>query len=297
MPIIAIHIGIPRTGTTTIQKNILNLSKNHIAIQKNPYGSSGNSKKANKQTTADNIDISKLLDSLEGREVIFREAIMLPVAKLAVDPNRSHFKRALLSAATQLVRKTNKQIIISSERLCDTSASLRGDSRHDPTGDKCFGIIPLASTLKDANLTPLIITCLRSPIPYLRSKWIRTAFQRKFLSLRQITPNEYIQKQVKLETNYPNTSVLSHAMHAQFIKLLQKYTFVKAFGFQELLESKDVFSLMGLQGEEKYAFQDFPRENKLPFSKEQEQKIEIEITESLKQYGFYDRIMKAQIYE
>ena len=72
MPIIAIHIGIPRTGTTTIQKNILNLSKNHIAIQKNPYGSSGNSKKANKQTKADNIDICKLLDSLEGRSYLQR---------------------------------------------------------------------------------------------------------------------------------------------------------------------------------------------------------------------------------
>ena len=86
-------------------------------------------------------------------------------------------------------------------------------------------------------------------------------------------------------------------MHSEFVKQLQKHAFVKAFGFQELLASDDVFSLMGLQGEDKYAFRDFPRENKLPFTKEQEQAIEIEITQALKQYGFYDRIMKAQMFE
>tara|TARA_B100000674_G_C37332050_1_gene685736 strand:- start:229 stop:588 length:360 start_codon:yes stop_codon:yes gene_type:complete len=114
---------------------------------------------------------------------------------------------------------------------------------------------------------------------------------------RDISPNEYIQKQSVLETNHPGTSALTPAMHSEFIKQLQKHAFVKAFGFQELLASDDVFSLMGLQGEDKYAFRDFPRENKLPFTIEQEQAIEVEITQALKQYGFYDRIMKAQMFE
>ena len=86
-------------------------------------------------------------------------------------------------------------------------------------------------------------------------------------------------------------------MHSEFVKQLQKHTFVKAFGFQELLASDDVFSLMGLQGEDKYAFRDFPRENKLPFTKEQEQEIEVEIIKALKQSDFYDKIMKAQMFE
>ena len=120
---------------------------------------------------------------------------------------------------------------------------------------------------------------------------------RKMQNLRQITPNEYIQKQSFLESNNPGTSALTPAMHSVFIKQLQQHSFVKAFGFQELLDSDDVFSLMGLQGEDKYAFRDFPRENKLPFTKEQEQSIEIEITQALKQHGFYDRIMKAQMFE
>lgn len=86
-------------------------------------------------------------------------------------------------------------------------------------------------------------------------------------------------------------------MHSKFIKELQRHAFVKAFGFQELLASEDVFSLMGLQGEGKYSFRNFTRENKLPFSEEQEQEIESEITRSLKQHGFYNEIMQAQMFE
>ena len=115
--------------------------------------------------------------------------------------------------------------------------------------------------------------------------------------MRDLSPGEYIQKQAILESNHPGTSALTHAMHAEFVRQLQKHAFVKAFGFKELLNSEDVFSLMGLQGEDKYAFRDFPRENKLPFTKEQEKAIEVEITQALKQYGFYDRIMKAQMFE
>ena len=117
------------------------------------------------------------------------------------------------------------------------------------------------------------------------------------MKFRQINPREYIQKQSILEHNHPGTSALTPAMHAEFIKQLQQHAFVKASGFQELLASDDVFSLMGLQGEDKHAFRDFPRENKLPFTKEQEQAIEVEITKALKQYGFYDRTMKAQMFE
>ena len=117
------------------------------------------------------------------------------------------------------------------------------------------------------------------------------------MKFRRINPREYIQKQSILEHNHPGTSALTPAMHAEFVKQLQKHAFVKAFGFQELLASDDVFSLMGLQGENKYAFRDFPRENKLPFTKEQEQAIEAEITEALKYYGFYDRVMQSQMFE
>ena len=86
-------------------------------------------------------------------------------------------------------------------------------------------------------------------------------------------------------------------MHAEFINQLQQHTFVKAFGFQELLASDDVFSLMGLQQENKYALRNLPRENNLYSSMEKDQLIETQIIQALKQYGFLDRIMKAQLFE
>ena len=86
-------------------------------------------------------------------------------------------------------------------------------------------------------------------------------------------------------------------MHSEFIKQLQQQAFAKAFGFKEPLAWDDVFSLTGLQGEDKYAFRDIPRENEFPITKEQEQAIEIEITKALQQYDFYDQVMKEQIFE
>ena len=121
--------------------------------------------------------------------------------------------------------------------------------------------------------------------------------QREIKGLKPLTPSQYIHKQATLESNHPGTSALTQAMHKEFIKQLQQNAFVKAFGFQELLASDDAFSLMGLQGEDKYAFRDFPRENKLSATKEQEQKIEANIMQALKKYGFYDRIMKSQMFE
>ena len=184
---------------------------------------------------------------------------------------------------------------MSSEKLCETSDSFACYSNHSKY-DWTFNYIPICEAICEAcQEQALISICLREPISYLRSKYLRTFIQRRSMrGERDLTPTEYIQKQSILESNHPGTSALTPAMHSEFIKQLQQHAFVKAF---ESCTVDDVFSLMGLQGEDKYAFRDFPRENKLPFTKEQEQAIEVEITKALKQYGFYDRIMRAQMFE
>lgn len=296
MPIF--HIGCPRTGTTSLQKNIFNKSNANTFLSKDAYSSSAkqalpgivDNNFLQSQTTSD----TSLLKPKEIFDQIFFCAL-----KLAVDGTRKEYSDKLISLIKLCNKSLKGKIVISSERFCDSSASLQGDSRHQENSDKIFAIIATLIALKATNIktSSLVTLCLRDPIQYIRSKYIRTIFQRKIMSLRHLTPSEYIQKQSILETNHPGTSALTPAMHAEFIKQLQQHAFVKAFGFQELLASDDVFSLMGLQGEDKYAFRDFPRENKLPFTKEQEQEIEIEITQALKAYGFYDRIMKAQMFK
>ena len=187
---------------------------------------------------------------------------------------------------------------MSSEKLCETAASFACYSNHSKF-DWTFNYMPICDAIcKACQKQALISVCLREPISYLRSKYLRTFIQRRHMQgERDLSPTEYIQKQSILESNHPGTSALTPSMHTEFIKQLQQHAFVKAFGFQELVASDDVFSLMGLQGEDQYAFRDFPRENKLPFTKEQQQAVEVEITKALKQYGFYDQIIKVQMLE
>lgn len=203
-----------------------------------------------------------------------------------------------MNAISKMVKQAEgRTIFFSSEKLCDTSASLQGDSHHSKT-DAIFGVHSLSHIYSETIKKKVnICLCLREPIKYLRSKYLRTVVQRHLTNSRQLSASEYIHKQTALETSNPGTSALTPAMHAEFMKQLQKHAFVKAFGFQELLASDDVFSLLGLHGEDKYAFRNFPKENKLPFAKQQEEAIEIEITKALQQYGFYDQIMKAQMFE
>ena len=86
-------------------------------------------------------------------------------------------------------------------------------------------------------------------------------------------------------------------MHSNFIRELQRYAFVKAFGFEELLKTDDLFSLMGLQNEGKYAFRKFPRENKLNIKHKHEAQIERDIVEALKECGLYEQILEAKMFD
>ncbi len=187
--------------------------------------------------------------------------------------------------------------LISSERLLENMATLHCQSKHKESENSRFPIFDLCKEIENIENTPNIAICLRDPIHHLRSKYCWNKIHRRTQRLRDLSPSEFVEKQATLESTSRFTSILSYACHSEFIKQLQHHALVTAFGFKELLASDDVFSLMGLQGEDKYAFRSFPRENKLPFTKDQEQAIEIEITQALKQYGFYDRIMKAQMFE
>lgn len=296
-----INIGCPRTGTTTIQLHLLQLAKKHNVLSKIPYTSDNFlTKNSTSSFTPNSIRtfISNITDSevITIRNDISAAIRILSLASVNIDQKIRETCQPLLQDLLEKILTTStKPLIMHDERLSDSGASLSGDSSHKE--DCALAIYATISALDSLRQTPRITACFREPISYLKSKYTRTVSQRKFKGLRKISPNEYIQKQAHLESNHPGTSALTPAMHAEFIKQLQQHAFVKAFGFQELLASDDVFSLMGLQGEDKYAFRDFPRENKLPFTKEQEQEIEIEITQALKAYGFYDRIMKAQMFK
>lgn len=304
-----IHIGTPRTGTTVLQQHLFPKSKNYFVVQKHAYATTGRLIDEKKAIVGG--DLRQCILQLQSLKVPisvdqttdFLNNLLIPPLFTSYDTNKRLREKPFVDEALSLginllsctSKSLSKEVFISTERFCDTGASLRCYS--SPTTHE-FPVYPLLRAIKAfLQKEALVCLCLRDPVKYLRSKYIRTFFMRKQYKERDLAPAEYIQKQASLEVALPGASALAPAMHSEFIKQLQRHAFVKAFGFQELLASDDVFSLMGLQGESKYAFRDFPRENKLPVAEEQEKAIEAEVVHALRQYGFYDRIMKSQMFE
>ncbi len=305
-----LHIGTPRTGTTTLQKCLFPKCLNNIILSKTPYHSSGISVDKKKGVIAGDIEsINTYLDNVistnEFDNYDFADTlIFIPFVALACNPIDSQLPKKYLPVAIRTIKylhrlsiTSRKKIFISSERLCDTAASLVCMSSHRELDVK-YPLFALCETInKILAIQPLISVCLRNPIDYLKSKYLRTVMQRNSMELRFLTPLEYISKQSKLERNSPGTSVLAPAIHKQFLVNLKNYGKINAFGFQNLLHSEDVFSLLGLPNEKNYSFKSFPHENKLPFSNSDQQEVRDLLIKALKNNGFLEIILSSQLYE
>ena len=152
-------------------------------------------------------------------------------------------------------------ILFSSVILSDSRASLNGDS--NSKGDNIL-IYPLLSISSTAEETINVLACFRNPIPYLRSKYIRTCLHRSSRKARNLSPHEYIQKQAILESNNPGTSALTPAMHAEFINNFNSMHLSKHSAFKTYLHLKDI----SLDGREKTnILSETSPENKLLFTK------------------------------
>ena len=274
-----IHPGCPRTGTTTLQKDVFKNARNTLILQKKPYESTFTKRQLSGALEIEHDTFSQIIEYCRQASIPSREI------------NSSFAIRTINDICAK-----HENILLSTERLVDTGASLSCLSTHRKNITHIYPIYPLIEIIKKAGQIPLISICLRDSIQYLKSKYMRTVVQRQAIKERFLKPCEFIQKQSALEQTAPGTSALMPAMHSEFIGQLQQHTFVKAFGFQELVHSKDIFSLMGLQGQDKYSFQDFQVRNKLPLTKEQGKAIEEEIINSLKQCGLYKRIMRSQMF-
>jgi len=301
-----IHIGTPRTGTTVLQKHLFPLIKNGIVFSKVAYKPSGNLINNSKtQISADPKEMQKYLEECKIKsdfvpEEFVRNMILSPVGGYAGESYKyKKYEPIMLEAINHLneyVKERFPYVLISSERLCDTSASLACFSSH--RYDIQFPVYPLAKLIqKSINKIPIILVCLRDPISYLTSKYFRTCNQRKQMGERVLTATEYIQKQVTLENRAPGTSSISHAIHSDFLKDLSKVGIVKAFGFKQLLTCSHLFQLLGIPEEANIAFSSFPRENKSSISDYTKSSCTKAIVESLKQIGLYKKLIDSKIYE
>ncbi len=305
-----IHIGTPRTATTTLQKHIFPKCKNKLLFSKVPFGSSAVLiNKGQSIGKSDSESALKYVQSLNNKKEFdhyqFAKEILFPGAScLAHNPLLSKMPKewnpimkTAIKFLSEISKREKKDILISSERLCDTAASFVCRSRHT-LYSWSFPIFPLCKLINQSNQNnSTILVTLREPLAYLKSKYLRTLIQRKSMGERYISCNEYIVKQAKLETNYPGTSAIAPAMHSTFVRELMKCSFLKVIGYKELIKSKDIFSLLGLKGEYKFSFNELPKENRLGLKFSQENEIEKQIKNSLKEGGLYNRILKEQLFE
>ena len=284
-----IHIGAPRTGTTVLQKHIFPQLKTTLGLTKRPYQPSvGNQQKAEYQLESKSphkLTPSEQHDLLEN----------------TIMPGSIHKEEATRQKTANLIRalfenKDTKRILISSELLCDNPASLNCHSKHHPKLSDKFYIYNLIDVFSKASITPTIAVCLRDPIPYLASKYLRTVVQRESSGERFLSPLEFISKQFALERSSPGSSALAPALHKTFLGQLNSAAKTIAFGFKDLVSSNDVFKLFQLDEPSKLRFSDYPRENGLRFDSKCKQQACEEIDATLQQIGLKREIIDNQVF-
>ncbi len=297
-----LHIGAPRTGTTVLQKYIFPQAVNTYLISKEPFKSGV---QINTTLGLTSFDVNTLLSkALETEIILYRKSnnkfildlLLSLVQGIAVFDNqdlKTIFQQILDSIHYQV---ESNSVLLSSERLVETSASLDCYSRHQKGTDKEFNIYTFLQNIPD-HLTPKIILCLREPVSYLASKYFRTVIQRQRKRLRYLTPDEYISKQIELERIAPGTSALTVATHSSFVKELAKFAIIKVIGFQDLIKTSDVFSLMGIQGQPQCRFIDYPSENSQSLAEVDKNKVYNEIILSLKRNEYYETIISSKMYD
>ena len=137
MSTIILHIGTPRTGTTVLQKHLFPKSNQAFIVSKRAYESSGNLRNDKKPlmgyTTKEEM-ITSLQNNSAGLTNItehFIKNIITPLVQISRNNRDVEVERLICVAVKQLLKiKSNTNLVLSSERICDCSASLVGDSRH-----------------------------------------------------------------------------------------------------------------------------------------------------------------------
>ena len=188
---IIVHIGAPRTGTTVLQKNLFPNACKNIIYSKRAYASSARiTNKKNSTFTKNQYKYETLLKSCRNdinniSPSTFTTELLVEPSVMASNTLSRENDKSVFNSICEAVRILQsswggkKSILISSERLCDTSASLYSCSFHRYT-DKFMPWQTLCESITaGGETTPEVVLTLRSPLPYLRSKYLRTFLQRR----------------------------------------------------------------------------------------------------------------------
>ena len=291
-----IHIGTPRTATTTLQQQVFPQCKNHLYIGKSPFRGPGLNARGGISTDFVQ-NMPKLILSQEGTrhicDVIVWELIDLSCHS-ASKSDISNICR-VLEVLVELASRQKRFLLFSSERLLDTTASLNGLPY--PKHDFEFPIYVFIRALNEIGIFPQILVCFRNPNSYLISKFMRTLHQRKSNNFPDQSFKNYIESQLSLESIAPGSSVFSQVLQTGLVKRLQENAFVKAFGMKTLLNSTNIFATLGLREPASIAFKNLEKVHQIEMASSERKSLEAELANLLVKLKIAELVKSQSIYD
>ena len=279
-----LHVGPPRTATTTLQKHFLPSIKHYLCLQKRafrPHSVAAQDEGLQVTKGGYILDFRQTvfqLEDLQNRDLASASArdLLFLIINAVGDvlcrrelQGRRRWNQLLSQALKQAARgvvcdSQYNGIVIASESLSNTPLGLTGslskisDRITLPTQVIC-------DTWKASaeGQVPCISFCLREPEEYILSRYMRYLVDTMMRGEDQetLSVEGWLNKQVRVHRLKPWGSALFPAFHKSFIRYHARHGFVRPYGFRELLASDDVYDLIGFSGEKKVAFNEFPKEN------------------------------------
>lgn len=301
-----LHIGVPRTATTTLQNHVfprgqsyVYLGKDSVSIQAKPPGK-GKSGEA-LLGMIEEFRQPLVLEPSTGRfgRKLEQALFWLPIlVSLQPDEKRTALYEQLLLACRSLrdAAIPVDRYLLSQERFSITRGTYRGEGS-SPEAHPPF--VWLCRAWQEVNgIAPRILVCLRDPVQHMVSRYLRyAAFQVSGGAESALRPVEYLEKQFELHRSNPHGSLFTTLFHRSFLRYCCDHGFVRAVGYEDLVASDNVFALLGLVEQERISFHSLPRENPIGhlFPEDRIREIRRLMKRTLKAHGFFEPMLHERL--
>jgi hypothetical protein len=321
-PQLYLHIGPPRTATTTLQRYFFPTLENHIVLQKQAFQFTGDSAKEKTYIQYDHKNesirgfsasgVERRLAILEhsphGIDSEARDELhtMLKIVTQLACLNqsvhdtkllRAIIKRVIFASTNHKSTSDNKRLIIAGEWLSNSPAAL---SPLDKPMQRTLPSQIIVDIWRELSGTfPIMGFCLRSPVDLLCSRYFRFLGNTHPLTIKQLrSPGSWTLSQCQLFKRSPFHSALFPAFHKTFLKYHAKLGNIRPYGFAALQKTSDIAKLLGIPFEPCISFRELPKENamggKIAALKEE---VAQQVISILRREGLYDRMHNEQMYE
>lgn len=319
-PSLILHVGPPRTATTTLQKSVFPALKAHLCLQKLPYTShssvprrfsSWSTTKSNTGYLIDPKAVEERLGGLNNHVSLAEDAKALHelfsiVKSLAhIISHNDHWEnqqlrtllRTALGVGASCAKSIGANVLVASESLSNSTfpMSLKESLFHRIQKLEVDAVCREWRLLTHGNI-PVISFCLREPIDHLYSRYTRYMINCQANKRKALTPRSWTHAQCKALLVNRQHSALFPALHQSFSSYHSELGYIKVYTYQQLMDSHDVCSLLGLANEAKVGFASLPRENRSPMNARIRYDMIQEITSTLRAEGCFDMVMDERLF-